>query len=125
MLPQVGTALKEARVMSSARPTSIDIASCAASETIVVTTGSSVYEVIVLEGGCGEVLVRGGQHFANFCSARFVGSMPNGGPIEPYTIDIGLRMEFCLETQVIVTSAVQSLSRRLASAATTDRGATQ
>jgi hypothetical protein len=96
---------------------SIDIASCAAFETIVAKTGSSVYELIVLRGERGKMLVRGGQHFTTFCHVVFVGSMRHGGAVERHTIGIGLRMEFYFENMVIVTSAVQSLSRRSTTAA--------
>ena len=41
---------------------SIDIDSCAELETIIVTTRSSVYELIVLPGR-ESVLLRGGSHF--------------------------------------------------------------
>jgi hypothetical protein len=109
------------RHMSS---TSIHILSCTPSETIVVKTGSSVYELIVVGGDCGEVLVRGGRHFTKFCSALFAGSMRNGGAVERHTIDIGLRMKFYFENLVIITSAVQSLSRHPGSADTTECAAT-
>jgi hypothetical protein len=103
-----------ARMMSSTRPSaeSIDLASCDAFETIVAKTGSSVYEVIVLLGERGEVLVRGGKNFATFCPAVYVGSTRCGGAIEcQTTIEIGWRMNFYFENLVVVTSAVQSLSR--------------
>ena len=106
-------------------PASIHIPSCAASETIVVRTGASVYELIVLRGDCGEVLVRGGKRFAEFCPVLFVGSVRNGGPVARHTIDIGLCMKFYVENLVIVTSPVQSLSKHSASAATTECAATQ
>jgi hypothetical protein len=114
-------------VMPSARPsaTSIDIASCAASETVVVKTRSSVYELVALRGNSGEVLVRGGSHFKRFCRALFVGSIRNDGALERHTIDIGLRMRFYFDNLVIITSPVESLSRHLASAATTECAATQ
>jgi hypothetical protein len=114
-------------VMPSARPstTSIDTASCAASETVVVITRSSVYELVVLRGNCGEVLVRGGSRFKGFCPALFVGSIRNDGAPEPHTIDIGLRMKFYFDNLVIITSPVESLSRHLASATTTDCDATR
>ena len=99
---------------------SIDIASCATSETIVATTGSSVYELIVLRGDRGQVLVRGGQHFATFCRVLFVGSMRPGSAIEQRTIEVGLRMKFYFENTIIVTSAIRSLSRQSTTTATED-----
>jgi hypothetical protein len=97
---------------------SIHIDSCAASETIVVRTHSSVYELIVLRAECGEVLVRGGSHFTEFCRVLFVGSTADGSAVERLRIDIGLRMKFCVGDRVIVTSAVRSLSPGPAGAST-------
>jgi hypothetical protein len=113
--------------MSLARPSaaSINIASCPAFETIIGETGSSVYELIVLQGERGKVLVRGGKHFTTFCLALFVGSIRHGGAIERHTIEIGLGMKFFFENMVILTSAVQSLSRRSATAATAYCAATR
>jgi hypothetical protein len=96
---------------------SIHIDSCAASDTLVVTTGSSVYELIVLQED-GDVLVRGGSHFTGFQRVRFLGSTADGSSLTPRTIDIGLRMIFKSGDQSIVTSPVQSVSRRPATAPT-------
>ena len=99
---------------------SIDLGSCAVRETIVVNTRASVYELIVLRGDEGDVLVRGGSHFTEFRRVRFVGSTAEGGSLHPRTIDIGLRMQFICGGQLVITSAVQSLTRRCASAASTE-----
>jgi hypothetical protein len=99
---------------------SIDLGSCAVRETIVVKTRASVYELIVLRGDEGDVLVRGGSHFTEFQRILFVGSTANGGSLHPRTIDIGLRMQFICGDRLVITSAVQSLSRRPASAASTE-----
>jgi hypothetical protein len=97
---------------------SIDLGSCAVLETIVVTTRSSTYELIVLRGHAGDVLVRGGSHFTEFRQVLFLGST-DGGSLHPRTIDIGLRMQFIRGNQLVTTSAARSLSRRPASAAST------
>ena len=99
---------------------SIDIASCTPFETIVASTEGSVYELIVLRGRRGKVLVRGGQHFATFCPVLFVGSMRPDGATERQTIEIGARMTFRHEDTVIVTSVIRSLWRRSATPATDD-----
>jgi len=119
--------LQEVNAEPQAAPTatSIHILSCAPSEIIVVKTASSVYELMVLCGECGEVLVRGGKHFTKFRSALFAGSMRNGGAVERHTIDIGLRMKFYFENLVIITSAVQSLSRHPDNTDTTQFAATR
>ena len=95
----------------------IHIDSCAELETIVVKTRSSVYELVVLRGDGGDVLLRGGRHFKEFRRVMFLGSTAEGGSLEPRTIDIGLRMRFIGADGLFISSAVESLSRRLASAA--------
>jgi hypothetical protein len=97
---------------------SIDLGSCAVRETIVVSTRASVYELIVLQGDEGDVLVRGGTHFTEFQRVLFLGSTADGGSLKPRTIDIGLRMSFRFGDRFIITSPVQSLSRRPATAST-------
>jgi hypothetical protein len=95
---------------------SVDLGSCAVWETIVVNTRASIYELIVLRGDEGDVLVRGGSHFTEFRRVLFVGSTAEGGLLHPRTIDIGLRMQFTCGDQAVITSAVQSFTRRRASA---------
>jgi hypothetical protein len=90
---------------------SIHIDSCAEWETILVNTRSGVYELIVLRGD-GDVLVRGGTHFTEFQRVVFFGSTADGGSLTPRTIDIGLRMIFKFGARLIITSPVQSISRR-------------
>jgi hypothetical protein len=94
---------------------SIDLGSCAAPETIVVTTRALVYELIVLRGGEADVLVRGGRHFTEFRRVLFVGSTADSGSFHPRIIDIALRIHFICGDQLVTSSAVQSLSRRYAS----------
>jgi hypothetical protein len=98
----------------------IDLGSCTARETIVVNTRASVYELIVLRGDEGDVLVRGGSHFTEFRQVLFVGSTADGGSLHPRTIDIGLRMQFYCGDRLVTTSAVQSIAQRPASAASTE-----
>ncbi len=95
---------------------SIDLGLCSVRETIVVNTRASVYELIVLPGDEGDVLVRGGSHFREFSRVQFVGSTGEGGSLHPRTIDIGLRMQFICGDRLVSTSAVQSVTRRRDSA---------
>jgi hypothetical protein len=98
---------------------SIHIDSCAPREAIVVRTRSSVYELIVLRGAQGLILVRGGRHFPKFRRALFLASTADDGSVAPRTIDIGLRMKFLSGNRSLLTSPVQSFCRRPASAAST------
>jgi hypothetical protein len=99
---------------------SIDLGSCAAPETIVVTTRASVYELVVLRGDEADMLVRGGRHFTEFRRVLFVGSTAESGAFHPRTIGIALRMQFLCGDELVTTSAVQSLSRHPASTTSTE-----
>ena len=96
---------------------SICIDACAAQETICVTTRSSVYELVILIGDRGDVLVRGGRYFTEFRPVVFLGSIADDGSLELHTIDIGRRMKFGCDEQFVITSPVQSLSLHSAGAA--------
>ena len=96
---------------------SIHIDSCAAQDTIVITTRSSIYELVVLHGDRGDVLVRGGRHLTAVTRGLFLGSITDDGSLEPQIIAIGLRMRFVCGGRFLITSPVQSLSCRSADAA--------
>ena len=104
---------------------SICIDSRADQQPIVVTTRASVYEVIVLRGDRGDVLVRGGSHFTEFSPVVFLGSISEDGSLEPQRIGIGLRMKFAFRDQVVITSPVQSLSRHPARTASPECAAAE
>lgn len=78
---------------------------------IVVTTQYSVYEVIVLSGASGEVLVRGGRSFPAFRRARLAGSSAGGAALALNRIDVGLKMELHAGGRCFITSTVQAISR--------------
>ena len=99
---------------------SIHIDSSPARETIVVTTRSSVYELVVLRVAQGLIVVRGGRYFPKFRRALFLGSTADGISVEPRTLDIGLRMKFISGNRFFCTSAVQSIRRHPAGAASTE-----
>ena len=88
--------------------TSVD--SCAAQDTFVITTRSNVYELVVLRGDRGDVLVRGGRYFTEVTPALFLGSIADDGSVRPHTIEVGLRMKFVAGERFVVTSPVQSVS---------------
>ena len=89
----------------------IQIDSCPALEHIEVRTLNSVYEVIVLDGCAGEVLIRGGRFFPEFRRARLAGATARNA-LKLLGIYVGLRMELYVDDQPIVTSAVRRISRR-------------
>jgi len=77
---------------------------------IVLRTHKHAYEIFVRSGATGEVLVRGGQFFQEFTEARLTGSSLGGGFLKQYGIYVGLRVEFNINGEALVTSPVFSLS---------------
>jgi len=89
----------------------IRLDSCRRFETIVVRTRHSVYELIVLSGDEGDVLLRGGRAFPGFRRARLAGSSAGGSALSWRTLDVGRHMELHLDGEHFVTSTIQALSR--------------
>jgi hypothetical protein len=71
----------------------------------------SDYEVVVLPGTSGQVLIRGGRYFREFGRARLDGSTLGGSAIRAKTIEVGCRLELHVDGAPIVTSTIQAVSR--------------
>jgi hypothetical protein len=61
--------------------------------TLAVQTSNSLYEITVLNGHTGEVLVRGGEFFPERTPVRLEGSTCGGSILKRRGIYVGLRME--------------------------------
>ena len=61
--------------------------------TLAVQTGNSLYEITVLNGRTGEVMVRGGEFFPERTPVRLEGSTCGGSILKRRGIYVGLRME--------------------------------
>ena len=72
--------------------------------TLAVCTANSVYEITVLNGHTGEVLMRGGEFFPERTAVRLEGSTCGGSILKRRGIYVGLRME-------IVPQPVEVVSR--------------
>jgi hypothetical protein len=72
--------------------------------TLAVRTTNSVYEITVLNGQTGEVLLRGGEYFPVRTPVRLEGSTCGGSILKRRGIYVGLRME-------IVPQPVELVSR--------------
>jgi hypothetical protein len=77
---------------------------------IIVRTYQHAYEIFVCRGGTGEVLVRGGRFFQEFTEARLVGSSLGGGFLKQFGIYVGLRLEFNIDGETILTAPIFSIS---------------
>ncbi|PYU17951.1 MAG: hypothetical protein DMG30_29700 [Acidobacteria bacterium] len=82
--------------------------------TLAVRTTNSLYEITVLNGRTGEVLVRGGEFFPVRTPVRLEGSTCGGSILKKRGIYVGLRME-------IVPQPVELVSRVEHDAATGQR----
>jgi hypothetical protein len=89
----------------------IHIDSCQPFEHIAVRTRRTDYEVVVLPGNAGEVLVRGGRFFKEFQRARLAGSTFGGSAIRVRTIEVGCPLELQVDGTRIVTSPIETVSR--------------
>jgi hypothetical protein len=78
-------------------------------DSLAVRTRNTVYEITILSGHSGEVLIRGGQLFPEFTPARLTGSTLGGCFLKMRGIYVGLRMEINFDGQRIVTSPVESI----------------
>jgi hypothetical protein len=76
-----------------------------------VETINSTYDVAIVSGARGEVLVRGGRYFPEWTSATFLGCSMGGGLLKRHGVHIGLRLEFYCGGRRIVTSPVCAIGR--------------
>ena len=84
---------------------------CAQFERLLVITRHSRYDVIVLRGERGDVLVRGGRLFPSFRRARLDGSTAGGSVLKLGSIDAGLHMELNIGGERITTSTILAVRR--------------
>ena len=75
-------------------------------ETLTVQTLNSVYEITVLSGHAGEVLVRGGRFFPEWTPAELSGASFGGSFLKLRGVYVGLKIEFLYDGQRIITSRV-------------------
>jgi hypothetical protein len=78
-------------------------------EKLVVRTLNSIYEITIIEGRSGEILVRGGQFFPELTPARLAGATIGGCFCKMRGIYTGFRMEINANGQRTVTTPVRSI----------------
>lgn len=77
---------------------------------VIVRTYNNVYEMFVRDSSPGSVLVRGGRFFQAFTEAHLAGSSLGGSFLKQYGIYVGLRLEFNVDGETIITSPILSIS---------------
>ena len=78
-------------------------------EKLVIQTRNSLYEIIIIDGRNGEILVRGGQFFPELTPARLAGATLGGSFCKMRGIYKGFRMEINASGQRTVTTPVESI----------------
>jgi hypothetical protein len=79
-------------------------------ETLAVRTENSTYEITIICGRTGDVLIRGGRFFPEFTAARLAGSSLGGSFLKLRGIYVGFSLEFHFEKRLIITSRVRNIS---------------
>ena len=88
----------------------IQLDSCPQFQWILVRTRRSVYDVIVLSGEAGEVMIRGGSFFPEFQLATIVGSTFGGSAVRLGSICAGCHLELHVDGKSFVTSRIENVS---------------
>lgn len=76
-----------------------------------VHTRNSTYDLVVVSGGVGQMLVRGGRYFPGWTPVCFLGCSLGGGLLKRHSVHVGLRLEFYWGDRRIVTSPVAAIDR--------------
>ena len=77
---------------------------------LIVRTYQHAYEIFVRCGASGDVLVRGGRMFQDFTEATLVGSSMGGGFLKQFGVYVGLRVEFNIDGETVLTAPIFSVS---------------
>src|SRR5881296_119822 len=78
-------------------------------EKLTVRTENSLYQITVICGRTGDILVRGGRFFPEFTAARLAGSSLGGSFLKLGGIYVDFSMEINANGQVIITSRVRTI----------------
>jgi hypothetical protein len=79
-------------------------------EKLTVQTENSTYDITVISGRSGEILIRGGRFFPEFTPARLAGSSLGGSFLKLRGIYVGFSLEVHFEQRMIITSRVRNIS---------------
>ena len=77
---------------------------------MLVRTRNSLYEITVMDGWKGEIVVRGGQFFPHATPAWLAGATLGGSILKLHGIYIGLQMEIHTEDGPLLTTRVRMIA---------------
>ncbi|MBZ5644307.1 MAG: hypothetical protein LAO19_16240 [Acidobacteriia bacterium] len=78
-------------------------------EKLAVRTRNTLYEITIIEGPTGEILIRGGHYFPELTPARLAGATQGGSFCKMRGIYVGFRMELTVQGRRFVTTPVESI----------------
>jgi hypothetical protein len=76
---------------------------------LAVQTRNCLYEITILSGRSGEVLVRGGRFFRDFTQVLLSGASLGSSFLKMRGIYLGLCMEIYVDGERLITSPVESI----------------
>src|SRR5262245_27151399 len=79
-------------------------------EKVTVRTENSTYEITVISGRSGDILIRGGRFFPEFTPAKLAGSSLGGSFLKLRGIYVGFSLEIHFEKRLIITSRVRKIT---------------
>jgi len=82
-------------------------------ERVCVRTENSTYEITVISGRTGEILIRGGRFFPTLTAARLAGSSLGGSFLKLRGIYVGFSLEVHVDKRLIITSRVREITVQL------------
>jgi len=88
----------------------VQIDNIADMQRIHVRTIYSLYEITVIDGHGGDIMVRGGKFFPELTEAHLAGATLGGSFCKMRGIYCGFKMEICRNGQRIITSDVQTIT---------------
>ena len=71
---------------------------------------AGTYEITVISGRTGDILVRGGRFFPEFTAARLAGSSLGGSFLKLRGVYLGFNLEIHFDQRLIITSRVRQIS---------------
>ena len=77
---------------------------------VAVQTANTLYEIIIIGGHDGDILVRGGKFFPELTPAHLAGATMGGSFCKMRGIYVGFCMEFSANRQRIITSPVETIA---------------
>jgi hypothetical protein len=77
---------------------------------IAVHTVHNLYEIVIISGHEGDVLVRGGKFFPELTPANLAGATMGGSFCKMRGIYVGFHMEFTANGKRVVTSPVETIA---------------